>query len=292
MGILSSLLAAFGWAFAVSLFRDPILRHGAHAINLAKCTIAALLLGITVLIAGQGGLLFSSIGPDWWTLVISGIIGLTIGDTALFRAVATLGPPKTLLMQTTVPMITAVIAAVWMAERPTPAQIVGGMLVMTGVIIVIGEKPGGGWRRLPWSGIAAGMLYAVCQAISIVMSKAGMESYPILAASFLRIGAAALGLMVLVPFLGGLRRAAGLLKAPDRRRILGASFLGTYISILLMMAGVRFAPATLAAVLLSTTPIFSLFLDARMTGQPIRARGIAGTALAVVGVAVITLNHT
>lgn len=292
MGILSSLLAAFGWAFAVSLFRKPILQHGAHAINLAKCTIAAILLGITVLIAGQGGLLFASLGWDWWTLVLSGVIGLTIGDTALFRAVVTLGPPKTLLLQTTVPMFTAVIAAVWMAERPTPAQIVGGVLVMAGVFIVIGEKPGGGWRRVPWSGVAAGMVYAICQAISIVMSKAGMESYPILAASFLRIGAAALGLMLLVPFLGSLRRIAALVHAPDRRRIFGASFLGTYISILLMMAGVRFAPATLAAVLLSTTPIFSLFVDARMTGEPIRGRGIAGTVLAVIGVAVITLSHS
>mgnify|MGYP000293649595 CR=1 FL=1 len=41
--------------------------------------------------------------------------------------------------------------------------------------------------------------------------------------------------------------------------------------------------SAVAAVLLSTSPVFSLFLEAREQGRPVPARGLVGTALAVAG---------
>jgi len=41
------------------------------------------------------------------------------------------------------------------------------------------------------------------------------------------------------------------------------------------------APASVAAVLLSTSPIFSLFIDHWTAGTPLTLRGLAGTAVAV-----------
>ena len=54
IGEAACLGAAMCWAVAVGLFRGPIAEHGARAINLAKCLIAAPLLAATALVAGQG----------------------------------------------------------------------------------------------------------------------------------------------------------------------------------------------------------------------------------------------
>jgi len=289
MGEAASLSAALLWAFAVSLFRPAIREYGARSVNLAKCTIAAVALGITAVAAGQGSLLFGSHGKAWWILVISGVIGLSIGDTALFRAVDELGPPRTLLLQSLVPLFTAAMAAVWLEEWPRTHEWLGAGIVLAGVLWVVGEGTGRDWRTVPWSGLSFATVSALCQATGIVMSKYGMQDVPILAASFLRIAAAALGLWLWLPFGGGGGHLKRLVREGAGPRVAGASLIGTYLAILLMMAGVAFTPAAVASVLLSTTPIFSLFIDARLTGRPLSWRGVAGAALAVVGVAFMTL---
>ena len=52
--------------------------------------------------------------------------------------------------------------------------------------------------------------------------------------------------------------------------------------------GLSLAPAAIAAVLLSTPPVFSLFIEAFVEKRPITLNGLAGTLLAVIGVAVLS----
>jgi drug/metabolite transporter (DMT)-like permease len=112
---------------------------------------------------------------------------------------------------------------------------------------------------------------------------------PFLPASLLRLSAAAAGLIVLGVFDGRVKRAAGLARSvPDRRRVLMASFLGSYIGIMLMMAGISLAPAAVAAVLLSTTPVFALASDVARGAERLTLRGAGGTLLAITGVALIS----
>jgi len=54
------------------------------------------------------------------------------------------------------------------------------------------------------------------------------------------------------------------------------------------MAGLALAPTAVAAVLLSTSPVFSLFIEARGDRRPITVAGLIGTLLAVAGVGVLT----
>jgi drug/metabolite transporter (DMT)-like permease len=71
-------------------------------------------------------------------------------------------------------------------------------------------------------------------------------------------------------------------------RVLPATLFGTYLAMLLMMAGIALAPATVAAVLLATTPVFSLLLESWVERRLPTATGILGTLLAIAGVAILT----
>jgi len=291
IGEASCVGAALCWAVAVILFRPGIARYGAPAVNLAKCTIATVLLGLTTLALGQVTDLRAAPAAAVAWIAVSGLVGMTIGDTALFASVNRLGVHRALLLQTLAPLCTAALARLAYGEHLVPAQALGGVVVLGGVaLVILQQRParerGGPAALLP--GVLLGVLGAVGQGSGVVLAKIGMAELPFLAASFVRLATATVGLLAVLAASG---RSADIARVLGTglayRALLVPSVLGTYVAILLMMAGIAFAPASVAAVLLSLPPVFSLFIEARVSGTPITLRGLVGTALAVGGVALI-----
>jgi drug/metabolite transporter (DMT)-like permease len=291
-GQVACLTAALGWAIAVTLFRGPIESYGARTINLSKCLLAAALQGLTVLILGQATSLANA---DRWSLLLlggSGVIGLVFGDTALFAAVARIGVQRTLLLQTLAPVFTVIIASVWLGEQMTGSMLIGGSLILAGIALVVAPRRAATSVNVKGKltpGIALAVIAALGQALGIVMAKSGMESIPVLAASFFRLAMAGLGLLVIEAATGRLGRLRQLVKdRPALNRAIPATFVGTYLSLFLMMAGVAMAPAAMAAVLLSTPPIFSLFLEVFLKKRRLTTRDLVGTLVSIGGVYVLT----
>ena len=291
-GQAACLSAALLWAIAVSLFRRPIEKYGAPTVNLAKCLVATLLQCITVWALGLGDTLWSAPAGGVALLAASGVVGLTLGDTALFGAVARIGVHRSLLLQTLSPLFAAIIAYLWLGERTTMQQAAGALLILAGIALVVAPRgageiskaaSGAGW------GLLLGLIAAFGQGSGLVLAKVGMGEIHILAASCLRLGAAAIGLALIGLLAGRFGRLRKLsLDRPALGRTLPAIFLGTYLALFLMMAGIAHAPAAVAAVLLATPPVFSLFIEAYVDKQPIRLNGLAGTLLAVAGVALLS----
>jgi drug/metabolite transporter (DMT)-like permease len=301
-GVSACLAAAFLWAVAVTLFRRPVERYGARTVNLAKCLLATLLQGLTVWAAGQGSALLTASAGSLALVAASGVVGLTLGDTALFAAVRRIGVHRTLLLQTLSPVFAALIAFLWRGERITAGQAGGALLILAGVALVVAPRRplgtpgtatlGEGARAAATAavpGLAFALLAALGQGGGVVLAKSGMEEIGFLPASFLRLAAAALGLLLIGIFSEDLKRLGPFLRDRDMlARALPATLLGTYLALFLMMAGVALAPASVAAVLLATSPVFSLFLEAALERRAPDLRGLAGTLLAVAGVAVLS----
>ncbi len=292
-GELACLLAAGMWAVAVAIFRRPIQTFGAPAVNLVKSVIATVLLGLTVLVTGQGGALTAAGTVPLGLIAASGLIGLTVGDTALFAAVGRIGPYRTMLLQTLAPVFTALFAVFWLDTIPTGREILGAVVILAGVLMVITPargsvpEPAVGGRSLK-VGYLFGILSALGQGVGIVLAKDGMETIPFVPATFFRLVVAAAGLVILTAASGRIHRVLQAVR--DRKalgRMAGASFLGTYLAMMFMMAGVWLAPPAVSATLLSTTPVFSLFIDAKANRERIATRKILGTIIAVLGVALL-----
>jgi drug/metabolite transporter (DMT)-like permease len=290
------LLTALLWAVAVALFRGPVLAHGARAVNLVKLLLGATLQGLTVLALGQAHVLSAASTRTILLLVVSGVIGLAMGDTALFGAVARLGVHRTLLLQTLAPIFAALVAWGWQGELPTPHELIGAAVILAGVALVV--APGRGQiTSTPATpkvatplvaGVLLGVLAAMGQGVGLVLAKEGMIEMPVVPASFLRLAAAAVGLTLLTATPLRVMQVRKLFTAPILlRRVVPATLLGTYVALFLMMLGIALAPAAIAATLLSVSPIYGLLIDTFVHRQPVTARGLAGTLLAVAGVAVL-----
>lgn len=291
-GEIACLAAAALWAVAVMVFRPAIEAHGARVINLVKCALATLLLGLTAWWFGGLGEIATLPRLEFWLIVVSGVVGLGVGDTALFAAVAKLGPYRTLLFQNLAPVFTAAIALLWWGQAPSGVQSLGAVVTLVGITLVIRPSNGATAGGVSWAGVGFAVLSAFGQGAGIALAARGMVGISTLPAAFLRLAAATLGVALLTGFgIRGIRRVRGVLQ--DRAavpRVVFATLIGTYLAFILMTAGIKLAPPAVAAVLLSTTPVFSLFLDAWKYGERISARAVVGVTLALAGVAGMTLG--
>ena len=290
-GELLALGTSLLWALSVALFRPAVEVHGARTVNLTKCGLAAFLQGLTALAMGQLGWLTAAPTAALVSLGASGLVGLMLGDTALFGAVARIGVSRTLLLQTLAPLFTALLAAAWGGEWLDGRQLLGGLVILAGVAVVVAPgSRGGSGAPLSAAGVGLGVLAALGQGAGIVLAKSGMEEVPVVAASFFRLSVAAVGLLALAWLGGRLGRQQQLWQ--DRAaigRVVPATLLGTYLALFLMMASIAWAPAAVAAVLLSTSPIFGLVLESLATRRLPPVRGIVGSLVALVGVALLTV---
>jgi drug/metabolite transporter (DMT)-like permease len=156
--------------------------------------------------------------------------------------------------------------------------------------VVVGPAAPGRGRRGPAvaAGIALALLGAFGQGAGVVVAKEGLDTIGAMPATLLRLAAGTAGLLITGVFTGHNRKlAAAVADRSSMRRMLPASFLGTYLALLLMMVGVALAPATIAAVLLATSPIFSLVVEAAVDRKRPTALAVVGTLIAVAGVAVL-----
>jgi len=282
--------SAFAFASASLLFRR--LGHSVSPVglNFAKTVIA---------VAACAGLL-SCRGMaevpvrEGLFLALSGLVGITLGDTAYFTALNALGPRRTLLLDTLSPGLTAVLAAWILDERLEGVAWLGILLTLAGVAWVLRGRsaPGQEVRGSMPRAVAWGLCAVGSHAVGVILAKDALAQVPALEASLVR-QAAALTVLVLWGALGpgrlvGWVRPFG--RWPQLKTLVGASLLGTFFGIWLSMLALEFAPASIAATLNSTGPLFILPLTRVFDGERITWRAGLGAAVATAGVAILLLQ--
>lgn len=155
MGELFALSAAALWTVSAFLFRAAGKQLSPVALNSTKGGLAIVVLGGWILgdwilgdwILGDWSL---GSGSSAWTalsqshliwLLISGVVGIGIGDTAFFFALNRLGEQRAVLIaETLAPPITVSFALLWMGERLTVSGYFGIALTLMGVVLGVTSR--------------------------------------------------------------------------------------------------------------------------------------------------------
>lgn len=88
---LAAIGAAICWAATGLMVTPPLTRLGPFAFNTYRQSFTALVLAIIVFV---GGLWHGASMAQVWPLILSGLIGIFMGDTVLFVAVSRMGPRR------------------------------------------------------------------------------------------------------------------------------------------------------------------------------------------------------
>ena len=288
IGQMAALLAASFWAVATVLYH----RAGSHfsplQMNLVKGVVATPLLLIVSLLLGNSLTLTSGL----WLLALSGVIGITIGDSCHFAALRRLGPWHAMLLEYLAPPLAAFMAWVFLADGLTAIEVAGAVITLSGVLVVVTEKAPDKQPALSLTGILFGCGAAVCQASGLVMAFSVLqtESVNAIDAAFVRLAAGSVLLAIIVGL--SQRKAYGAivsqLRSINPLPLLGAIVFGTFLAIWLQQISIANINPGLTQTLLSTAPLFLIPISL-LKKQKITPRSVIGALISLAGIAILFL---
>jgi drug/metabolite transporter (DMT)-like permease len=170
--MLASFLAAFFFALNATCANQSVRSFGPVRANVGRLIIATLLLGLFAHTVGGG---FSSASLPWFLL--SGVIGMGLGDLGVYAALPLLGSRITVLMTQ---CIAAPLAAVgewlWLGTRLTLAQMGWGALILAGVVVAISPSKSSPPRvKVRAVGLVFGLVAAGGQGFGALVSRKGVN---------------------------------------------------------------------------------------------------------------------
>lgn len=302
-GEVFSLLAALIWACSLSTYKAFGEIVSSQILNMFKNAVALICLAIAVLITGAT---FPERPNEWFLLIASGVAGIAIGDTAYFASLRRIGAQLSSSLQCLAPPFSAGLAALILGENLTFNEAVGIAITVFGVAGLLWVKQLQTQQRvfdrpISRSILSAGLIFAILsasgQALGVVLTRGVMQNVDVFAGSVLRIAPAILGLALVRYIRRATRRDSSSertfvsgLKAiyADRRAAIAltaAAFFGTFVGIVLMIAGVKYAKAGVAAALSSTYPIFIIPIARVVLREHVSWSMILMTLVSVAGIA-------
>lgn len=203
LGELISLGTAFFWTFTVIGFESAGKRVGSLPVNIIRLVIGMFLLTITIFIM-TGSFIPLNVGAYAWNmLLISGMIGLVIGDLFLFQAFVDIGGRISLLIYCSVPIMTAILGYFIFGEVFDLLTILGIVITLSAISVVILSKRTKEKVYEPHviKGITFAFIGAVAQSLGLVFSKLGMgDSMGAFEATQIRVIAALFTFVLYISF--------------------------------------------------------------------------------------------
>lgn len=286
-----SIGSALAWAGGVVIYTRLGRTLPPLHLNLFKNLLVFAMVVPTVLLVE--GMRWPAIGAGAVTLALaSGAIGIALADTLYFRALNTLGAGHMGVIGNLYSPLVIVLSFAFLGERLEALQIVGFVLVMSGVGLVSrhdADRPLD--RAALRRGVLLGAAAIALMAVAIVMIKRTLEQQPLLWVVAIRLAGAILGMLVTF----GLGRHALLPRGVRLTRgevwlLLAAAFLGQYLSMILWLGGYKFTEASVASILNESASVFIVLLAWLFLREPLDRRRIAGVGCALAGLACMLLS--
>ena len=298
--MLAAFLAAFFFALNATCASHSVRANGQVRANLGRLIVAVIALGLFAHTAGGG---FTSASVGWFLL--SGAIGMGMGDIGVYAALPLLGSRITVLMTQ---CLAAPLAAIgewwWLGTRLTTAQVMWGLLILAGVAIAITPSKASPPRvRVRPIGFFFGFIAACGQGFGALVSRKGVmvadaageaahnATFGITAA-YQRILAGLVFAALWFLVLRAARRLPQDAVTPTRERglawIVAAGFAGPVIGVGCYQWALATTPSGIVLPIAATAPLLSIPIAFWLEGDRPPRRAILGGVLAVAGCVALT----
>ena len=287
-----AIAAALCWAIASLVSADVTRNLGGLAFNRLRLFFVSIMLISYTFFINK----WSTINIDYLTvIIISGIIGIFIGDTLLFVALQKIGPRRNNILFSLAAPFTVIINIIFLKEIASFKSILGCFIVFFGVVIAIayGDRKNINhrWEVIEGSlkiGIFLAICAALCQAIGVVMMKPilNLGADPIASAAVrTATSCVLLSLTFLLNF--EIFKAKRSLTIKIVFQSILSGFLGMALGMSLLLIALQKADAGIVATLSSTSPIMILFLLWIFTKKIPNIAAWIGTIVAILGTGLI-----
>jgi DME family drug/metabolite transporter len=294
LGEVAGLFAAVCWGMTSLIVRHEGRRVNVVVLNAMSVSMTAGYTLVGLVLLQVLGLHHVAFGPRPLLgvayLLISVALSLVIGDTLYFLALQRIGVARAMPISTSEPLLTTLLAVLFLGEHVTPGLLGGVILVPAGLYLV--TRPVRGRVILPGAdvgttrvGVALAVGAAVTWSLSTIWLRPALDQIDVLTASFLKTSFAAL-MVWLIAWRSG---SWGDQQSTRRPHPVAALAAGTFssASTVLFALAVHQAGAARAATLSATSSLYSVPLSARLLGERVTPTMLLGTLLTTIGVVLV-----
>ena len=128
--------AAFFYAWSVTCARRSSAHHGPDLANLGRLLVAIVIVGLFVAFSGR-----HPFSAGWGWLLLGGVLGLGVGDIALFHALPRIGVGLTMLLtQCLAAPIALFLEYEILGLSPNGPQLLSALVILAGVGVALGAQ--------------------------------------------------------------------------------------------------------------------------------------------------------
>jgi len=257
----------------------------AFELNLFKNVLATALMVPTILLVdGISWPGYSSL--EWLVVIVSGVVGIAVADTWYLRALNLMGASRTGVVASLYSPFVIIMSILFLGEALIWWQYFGFVLVLAGILLVT-------WRqnrrdvslRAIRLGVAFGAGAVLMMATGIVLVKPILETESFMWTMGVRLAAGTVGMLLFLHATRGTARAMLHYRSSQPWMIIViGSLLGSYLSMMLWLAGYKLTQASVASVLNETAAAFIVIFAWLFLGEDMNWRRLAGIAMTFSGV--------
>jgi len=267
---------------------------GSMIVNRFRLVLAVLFLGTAHWVVFGTPLPLEAEPQRWLWLSLSGISGLIMGDAFLFQAFVWIGPHLSMLMMSLVPVISALLAWMFLDELLNAGQIIGMLLTVAGLAWVILERNSVQYPRSRdyLRGILYGLGGALGQSLGLILSKNGLEGdFSPISGNIIRMLTAGILLWAITLLQGqaGLTFQRLVKSGWALFHIMSGTFVGPFLGVSLSLYSIQNTEVGVASTLMALPPIFLLPIGYFFFGERFGWGAVTGTIVAILGVALLFL---
>lgn len=291
IGEIAALVAALCWTFSAVLYRKALTETSPISANFIRCAGTSLILVLVFALIGRIHVFTSLPIHVVFLALVSGIIGLGLGDTLYMNSLEILGVARAVPLTCTYPLFSLVWAYFLGGEAVTLPVVCGALAIVFGIWVLSIEKQRRAndecEKRPLIIGIVQALLTAIVWSVSISMvnlaikETAGLEqAYAI---NTLRIAAVAISLSALVPH-GNVRLSIQKTKWKTAVMLLAGGLIAIGLGWLFLTLSFIHIPESQAVPISSTTPLFSAVFGMIFLREKVTARIVIGSTMIVAGI--------
>ena len=269
IGIISAFGAAISWTYACFIWRSQTEKYKSIDINLVKNIIAFLIflpafINFSVLIDSKSML----------TLLLSGVIGIGLGDTFYIKSLQIIGTRKTLSIETLSPLLAALSGEIFINENLALRSYVGIVIISISLFILLRQRTNLVVNSLSTINEQNNLSIYVFPFLSVLCAVSGglLSRIVFLESNLSPFQTTEIRLLGAIIFLITIKRFRinfflKKLDNNDQTRFLLSIFFGTNLGILLQQIVFKTLPLGIGWTLLSTSPVISLFFSSKEEGM-------------------------
>jgi drug/metabolite transporter (DMT)-like permease len=274
-------LAAVGvtllfWSSAFVAIRHLGETFSPGALSLGRLVVGSVALG--VVLAARGWT--RPRAQDWVGLVTIGVLWFGLYNVALNAGELRVDAGTAAMLIQLSPVLVAVLAAIFLGERATPALGMGLLVAFAGVVLIATSTAGHGDRDP--LGVVLCLVAAAAYAVSLILQKPLVGRLPAIQVTWI---ACTVGAVACLPFAGDLVHDAGAASAADLGWVLFLGVFPTAIAFSTYAFALRHMSAGNLSVTTYLVPPITVAISWLFLSEAPPAMAYVGGALALVGVA-------